>query len=200
MHLLPDQLVMEVHVQSLKHWLLRKEIGHYVELFRVLFEAGYTVFENKLGDGGCEVSFIRISGNIDYHADQLPAVNKNSSLPISTVGVRDVAASGISVPSTSSDGPTHHSRRGGHKAVEGAFRVLSKEANAIDTASLAKLITDYGIRKPDDLTLLDKEHVEALADQLKVVPKKKFLLALSSSASTRPAATASTAATAATRL
>lgn len=188
MHLLPDQLVMEVHVQSLKHWLLRKEIGHYVELFRVLFEAGYTVFENKLGDGGCEVSFIRISGNINYHADQLPAVNKSLALPTSTEGVEAVVATGSIVSPTNSEG-VHQNLRRGHKAIEGAFRVLSKEANAIDAASLAKLITDYGIRKPDDLTLLDKEHVEALAGQLKVVPKKKFLLALSSSASARTAAT-----------
>jgi hypothetical protein len=173
MHLLPEQIVMEFHVNNLKHWLLRKEIAHYVELFRVMFEAGYTVFENRLGDGGCEVSFIKISDKIDYHADQLPAVSPPPTSVKEIPSVASPVAKTASLESTSGSSERRPSR-----GAESAYRVLNKEANAIDAATLAKLVTDYGVQKPTDLTLLDKQHLEALAHQLKLVPRRKFLLAL----------------------
>lgn len=43
------------------------------------------------------------------------------------------------------------------------------------TDQLARLFDEYGVEKPEDLGLLDPEHLIRLAEVLKVVPRKMFL-------------------------
>lgn len=180
-HLLPPQLVMEVHVNSLKYWLARKTIDHYVELFRTLFEAGYTVFENHLGDGGCEVSFVRVSPRLhDYRAhDTLPSVL--SALPSvhveSSTAEPPESSSSAAAQAAALGTPHHMPRRGG---LEVAYHILMREDASSDAAVLSTTLNDYGVQSEPDLALLDKEHVDLLAKLLKVVPQKKFLRAMAS--------------------
>ena len=62
LHLLPNQIVLEVHIRP-KIWLKQSWGSTYhrvLDIYRLLFSAGYAVFTNQIGDGGCEVGFIRI--------------------------------------------------------------------------------------------------------------------------------------------
>ena len=65
MHLLPPQVTMEVHLNDIESFMKKGDIKHFLEIFKVLFDSGYAVFDNRMGDGGCEISFIKF----DYRSD-----------------------------------------------------------------------------------------------------------------------------------
>lgn len=52
-HLLPSQILTEFHIQ-------RRPPAVILDLYLSLFQAGYVIFDHSIGDGGCEVGFIRI--------------------------------------------------------------------------------------------------------------------------------------------
>lgn len=56
--------------------------------------------------------------------------------------------------------------------VDGASRNPSEQ---IFQEVVLRLFDEYGVEKPEDLALLDAEHVLKLAEVLKVVPRKVFL-------------------------
>ena len=59
MHLLPLQITMEIHPHLIPFFIQNGGLGHHLETFKVLIDAGYTVFYTAPGDGGCEVSFVK---------------------------------------------------------------------------------------------------------------------------------------------
>lgn len=62
MHLLPPQITLEIHPSLIPFFVQNGGIGHHLETFKVLIDAGYAVFYIAPGDGGCEVSFVKIEG------------------------------------------------------------------------------------------------------------------------------------------
>lgn len=65
LHLLPNQIVLEVHIRPNMFKKSSDSTYHKIlEIYRLLFSAGYAIFTNHIGDGGCEVGFIRIQESI----------------------------------------------------------------------------------------------------------------------------------------
>jgi hypothetical protein len=62
LQLLPNQIVLESHLKGWNQEDVRAGIPYHaaMEMYLILFEAGYVIFTNQIGDGGCEVGFIRI--------------------------------------------------------------------------------------------------------------------------------------------
>ena len=62
-HTLPNQILLEIHIRLNIGMVKDKDGFEYhrlLEIHRILFEAGYTIFTNQIGDGGCEIGFIRL--------------------------------------------------------------------------------------------------------------------------------------------
>lgn len=59
-HLLPDQIVTEIHPRK----MLNPQVvgGRYLEIYHsLLVNSSFAVFDNRKGDGGCEIGFIRLN-------------------------------------------------------------------------------------------------------------------------------------------
>ena len=58
-HLLPHQILMEVHLKEFRFRQI-ETVHVYIDLISSLFKAGYVVFDNRIGDGGCELGFVKV--------------------------------------------------------------------------------------------------------------------------------------------
>ena len=135
-----------MHVQPDIHTHVRSGVlKAYSEIFKIFIDHDYAVFANRVGDGGCEVSFVKM----------LPktSIQKITQKSIETVPNKISS----SVDSDS------------------AYNVLMNKDNSLNYDKTVAKVEEFGIKSAADLSYIDKEHIIELTNLLKVVPKKKVL-------------------------